>query len=113
MNAAVFVPVFFPIYDMLRLGGRIAWYIFVLGVLTALWRRQVGNSWRTIHIFNYLAFAFGTIHANLLGANFEDLLVRAVSIAMFVLATVLFFRQRIDARKRRSRIASSKSVGKT
>lgn len=104
LDPTVFIPVFFPFYDMLRYGGRIAWYIFAVGALTAVWRKRVGRRWRTIHDFNYLAFVFGTIHANLLGANFLDWPVRIASMAMLLVVAVLFVRQRIEARKKQAEI---------
>jgi DMSO/TMAO reductase YedYZ heme-binding membrane subunit len=112
MELTVLIPVFAPLDDMLRYGGRIAWYIFAVGALTAVWRKQVGKRWRTIHEFNYLAFVFGTVHANLLGANFQDLPVRAVSIAMLVVVSILFVRQRIEARQRRARTEAKKKAAK-
>jgi DMSO/TMAO reductase YedYZ heme-binding membrane subunit len=108
MELTVLIPVFAPLDDMLRYGGRIAWYIFAVGALTAVWRKRVGKRWRTIHEFNYLAFVFGTIHANLLGANFKDLPMRIVSIAMLVVVSILFVRQRIEARQRRARSEARK-----
>ena len=116
LDPSVFLPVFFPFYDMLRFGGRIAWYVFAVGALSAVWRKTIGRRWRTIHDFNYLAFAFGTVHANLIGANFEDWPVRIVSIAMFIVVAVLFIRQRIEARRRQAeiqaKIAAAKRVQK-
>jgi DMSO/TMAO reductase YedYZ heme-binding membrane subunit len=116
MDPAVFIPVFVPLYDMLRYGGRIAWYVFAVGTLTAVWRKRVGRRWRTIHELNYVAFFFGTVHANLLGANFQDLPVRIISLAMLAVVAVLFVRQRIEQRKKQAeiqaRIAAAKRVQK-
>ena len=116
LDPTVFLPVFFPFYDMLRYGGRIAWYVFAVGALSAVWRKRIGRRWRAIHDFNYLAFVFGTIHANLLGANFKDWPVRVVSMAMFIVVAVLFVRQRIEARKKQAeiqaKIAAAKRVQK-
>lgn len=115
-SAAVFLPVFYPVEDLLRHGGRIAWYILLVGTLTAVWRKKVGRRWRTIHDFNYLAFVFGTIHANLLGATFELWPVRIVSMAMVLVVAILFVRQRIEARKQQAeiqaRIAAAKAAKK-
>lgn len=110
MALSVLVPVFLPLADMLKYGGRIAWYVFAVGALTALWRKSIGKRWRTIHAFNYVAFAFGTVHANIIGANFQELPVRIVSIAMFVVVAVLFVRQRIEARRQRAKIEARKTA---
>jgi DMSO/TMAO reductase YedYZ heme-binding membrane subunit len=112
LDPTVFLPVFLPFYDVLRYGGRIAWYIFAVGALSAVWRKKIGRRWRTIHDFNYLAFVFGTVHANLIGANFEDWPVRVVYMAMFIIAAVLFVRQRIEARKRQAEIQAKIAAAK-
>lgn len=112
MALSVLVPVFAPLSDMFKYGGRIAWYIFAVGALTAVGRKKVGQRWRTIHDFNYLAFVFGTIHANLLGANFQDIAVRGVSIAMFIVVAILFVRQRIEARRRQAEIQARIAAAK-
>jgi DMSO/TMAO reductase YedYZ heme-binding membrane subunit len=112
LNAAVLIPVFYPISDMLRYGGRIAWYIFAVGALAAVWRKKIGRRWRTVHDFNYLAFVFGTVHANLLGANFADWPVRVVSVAMLLVVAVLFVRQRIEARKKQAEIQAKIAAAK-
>jgi len=112
LNLTVFVPVFFPVYDLFRYGGRIAWYIFAMGALAAVWRKKVGRRWRTIHDFNYVAFVLGTVHANLLGANFGDWPVRIVSMAMLLVVAVLFIRQRIAARKKQAEILARIAAAK-
>jgi sulfoxide reductase heme-binding subunit YedZ len=112
LSASVFAPVFYPLEDLFRNGGRIAWYIFAVGALTAVWRKKVGRRWRTIHDFNYLAFVFGTIHANLLGANFKDWPVRIVSMAMLLMVAILFVRQRIEARRKQAEIQAKIAAAK-
>lgn len=112
LDAMVFIPVFFPVNDMLRYGGRIAWYVLVVAALTAVWRKRIGRKWRTIHNLNYAAFAFGTIHANLLGANFEDWPVRIVSLAMLLVVAVLFVRQQIETRKKQAEIQAKIAAAK-
>ena len=65
-----------------------------------------------IHNLNYAAFAFGTIHANLLGANFEDWPVRIVSLAMLLVVAVLFARQQIETRKKQAEIKAKIAAAK-
>jgi DMSO/TMAO reductase YedYZ heme-binding membrane subunit len=77
-----------------------------------VWRKRVGRRWRTIHDFNYLAFVFGTVHANLLGANFQDVPVRIVSLAMLLVVVVLFIGQRIEARKKQAEIQAKIAAAK-
>jgi methionine sulfoxide reductase heme-binding subunit len=112
LDPTVFIPVFVPLYDMLRYGGRIAWYLLAVGALSAVWRKRVGKSWRKIHNLNYLAFVFGTVHANLLGANFQDLPVRIASIAMLLVVAALFVRAQIEARRKQAEIQARLAAAK-
>jgi len=112
LNPAVFIPVLWPLYDLFRYGGRLAWYIFAGAALSAVWRKKIGRRWRAIHDFNYLAFALGTVHANLLGQNFRDLSVRLVSMAMLAIVAVLFVRQRIEARRKQAEIQTRIAAAK-
>src|SRR5690606_14431483 len=36
LNPAVFIPVLWPLYDLFRYGGRLAWYIFAGAALSAV-----------------------------------------------------------------------------
>ncbi|MBN1135167.1 MAG: hypothetical protein JXM73_01185 [Anaerolineae bacterium] len=112
MNLAVFIPALWPLYDLLRYGGRLAWYILAVAALSAVWRKKIGRRWRAVHDFNYLAFTLGTVHANLLGHNFRDLPVRLVSIAMLTIVAVLFVRQRIEARRKQAEIQAKIAAAK-
>lgn len=95
----VFLPKFDSLRVFMELGGRPAWYLIMLAMLVAVWRSQVGSSWRPVHMLNYVAFLLVTIHGNLIGTNFQNPVVRVVSSAMAVAVVAVFVRQRI--RKRR------------
>ena len=107
---AVFVPDFGSWFGFFLFGGRQAWFLLGIAALVALAavRRRLPQSWRTIHMLNYLAFGFGVVHAWLLGTNFQGVAGRIVLIAMaaiIVAAFVVKRRQvaRVRARSRQGR----------
>lgn len=107
---AVFVPDFGSWFGFFIFGGRQAWYLLGLAALAALAavRRRLPQSWRTIHMLNYLAFGFGVVHAWLLGASFQGVvgrIVLAVMAAIIVASFVVKRRQvaRVRARSRQGR----------
>jgi methionine sulfoxide reductase heme-binding subunit len=101
---AVFVPDFGSWFGFFLFGGRQAWYLLGIAALVALAtvRRRLPRSWRTIHMLNYLAFAFGTVHAWLIGTNFQGVVGRAV-LGLMTLIMVLAF---IQKRQQMARVAS-------
>lgn len=98
-----FVPQFGSVRQFLTLGGRPAFWLIAITSLTALLRASIGDSWKTIHWLNYLAFLLGTAHALLIGTNFQHLVVRIVAIAMAVVVVVVFALKRIEVYRRNQR----------
>jgi sulfoxide reductase heme-binding subunit YedZ len=96
----VFLPRFDSWLVFLQLGGRPAWYLFAAASLAAVLRKTIGRSWRAIHFLNYVAFWLGTIHAILIGTDFQITAVRAVSVALalVVVATLIQKRSPIQAK---------------
>jgi len=95
----VFLPRFDSLQAFLELAGRPALWIFALTALTALMRKTIGKSWKTIHWLNYLAFLLGTIHAQLIGSSFQHLGIRIISAALAIILVWAFIWRR--TRKRR------------
>ncbi|MHB0856114.1 MAG: hypothetical protein ACYC5M_00920 [Anaerolineae bacterium] len=108
-TAAVFVPTLGSWRLFLINGGRPAFWLLALGALVALFRGQVGRSWKTIHTVTYLAFAFGTVHALLLGEDTHAPLVRAAFIAMGVGMLAVLAARRVQARNVRRRVTQSRA----
>jgi DMSO/TMAO reductase YedYZ heme-binding membrane subunit len=98
-TAKVFLPSFGSLRVFLELGGRPAWYLIALAALVALWRRQLGSTWRVVHMLNYVAFLLATIHGNLIGTNFQYPVIRAVSAVMFLAVVAVYVRRRIARRR--------------
>jgi hypothetical protein len=100
---AVFLPVFSSIRGFFSLGGRPAFWLVAVTSLTALFRTSIGKSWKQIHWLNYIVFFLVTVHAQLIGANFQHLGVRIVSILMAVGLVVVFVLKRRTEYQRRQR----------
>ncbi len=99
-NIAVFLPDFSSVRIFFALGGRPSFWLFVLTVTTAFLRKAIGPRWKLIHWANYLAFWLGTIHAQMIGPNFQHWGVRAVSGAMAAVLLVVFVRRRWKRERR-------------
>jgi len=93
---AVFVPDFRSWFRFFLFGGSQAWFLLVIAALAALAtvRRRLPRSWRTIHMLNYLAFGFGTVHAWLIGRDFQGLGGRVVLVAMAAIIVWAFIQKR-------------------
>ncbi len=105
---AAFVPDVGSWFLFFLYGGRQAWFLLGIAAFVALAavRRRLPQSWRTIHMLNYLAFGFGAVHAWLLGTHFQGVVGRvvlAILAAIIVLAFIQKRRQiaRVAARRRR------------
>jgi DMSO/TMAO reductase YedYZ heme-binding membrane subunit len=101
-TVSVFIPEVSSLRLFFTLGGRPAFWLIAVAALTALLRASIGKNWKIIHWLNYVAFFLGTVHALLIGPNFQHLGVRIVSIAMAVALAVVFVLKR-TARQRRKR----------
>ena len=100
-SVSTFLPSFASWQLFFTLGGRPAFWILAVTSLTALFRTAIGKNWKVIHWLNYLVFILGTIHAQLIGPNFQHIGVRIVSgIMMLVLVGVFVWKR---TRKQRAR----------
>ncbi|MGC9400201.1 MAG: ferric reductase-like transmembrane domain-containing protein [Anaerolineae bacterium] len=108
-SLAVFLPDFSSVYAFFSLGGRAALWIFVITVLTALYRKAFRKQWRQIHWLNYVAFALGTVHGILIGTDFQSPAVKVLSGTMAAVLSGVFVWKRVE-RRRRIRTAQAKSA---
>ena len=91
---AVFIPMTQSWYSFFANGGRVAWYLFILASMAAVWRKALGKNWRIPHWLTYLAFAIATVHGLLLGSNTQFLGVRVVAILMALGVAAVFVLKR-------------------
>jgi len=105
-SVSVVVPLLSSARVFFSQGGRPALWLILIAAAVALLRKKIGTQWKMIHRFNYLAFLLGTIHAQMLGRNFQHLAVRIVSAAMAAGVVVVFvLKRRTEARRKRQRRA--------
>ena len=96
----VFLPRFGSWLAFLQWGGPPAWYLIHIGSLTAARRRSIGRNWRTVHLLNYVAFLLGTIHAILIGTDFQSTVAKAVAVTLAIVIVAIFVQKRFRGRKR-------------
>lgn len=99
-SLGVFVPLLDSWVVFLRWGGRPAWYLIGVASLAAVLRQTFRQNWRTVHILNYLAFFLATVHAILLGTDFQSLIMKALPLAMSLVVVAIFIQKRLQARRR-------------
>jgi predicted ferric reductase len=105
-SVSVVVPLLSSARAFFSQSGRPALWLILIAAAVALLRRKIGKQWKTIHRLNYLAFLLGTIHAQMLGLNFQHLAVRIVSAAMAAGVVVVFvLKRQTEARRKQQRRA--------
>ena len=75
---AVFIPDTSSLFSFLTNGGRVAIILIYIGFLAALFRSALKGRWIQIHRVMYLALILGVIHANLLGQDLSDPIIRII-----------------------------------
>lgn len=78
-DLAVFLPEISSLRAFFALGGRPAFWLIAVAALAAVLRKSIGNRWKLLHWLNYLAFILGTVHAIMIGPNFQHIGVRIVA----------------------------------
>ena len=111
LNPSVFLPTVGSFDMFMTNGGRQALIIIYIAFFAVILRRKIVSYWRPFHALMYVALFFGIVHANLIGTDFQNILVLisfnalfAVSILGFVLKRWQMhkIRKSNNARKRRS-----------
>jgi sulfoxide reductase heme-binding subunit YedZ len=97
---SVFVPHLDSFVGFLTFGGRVVWPLAGLAALAAWLRKPIGKNWRVIHYLNYLAFWLVTVHAILIGSNFQSLAVRAIAVILALATVAVLVQKRLSQRKR-------------
>jgi len=96
----VLLPRFDSWRVFLQLGGRPAWYLIAAAALTAALRSVIGRRWRAIHLLNYVAFLLGTVHAILIGTDFQQPVIKAVAITMAIVVIATLIQKRFQRGRR-------------
>ncbi len=80
--------------------------LIVIGVIAVLLRKKLKNTWRTLHILNYFAYASITAHAILINTDFQTLAIFGIYLGMLIVVMVAFIIKRIRAKKLQKKIQS-------
>jgi sulfoxide reductase heme-binding subunit YedZ len=99
-SVRVFLPRFGSWLAFLQWGGPPAWYLLNAAALAAALRKTIGPNWRVVHFLNYVAFGLGSVHAILIGSDFQRAIVKAVPIAMAILVVATLIQKRFQRRRR-------------
>ncbi|WP_292487079.1 hypothetical protein [Methanohalobium sp.] len=58
--------------------------------VSAVYRKKISKTWKTVHLFNYLAFYMVSIHALLIGTDFSSTGIKLLSIVMMIIVAGVF-----------------------
>jgi len=105
----VFIPVFGSWAEFLRWGGPPAWYLIGAAALAALLRNSLRQQWRTIHLLNYLAFLLASIHAILLGSDFQPTGMKAIPVVLALVVVGVLVQKRREQRQLQQRRQQARS----
>ncbi len=97
----IFSPISFPVNPYIGYAGRPAFYLFLIAVGIALYRKKY-RGWLKIHYLTYLAFLLVTVHALMLGDDFELNIMRMLAFVMAVTVIAIFIHKRMLRRRKRS-----------
>ena len=75
---SVFIPDTSSVLSFLTNGGRVAIILIYIGFIAAIFRSALKGRWVQIHRIVYLALILGIIHANLLGEDLPEPIIRIV-----------------------------------
>ena len=97
-SARVLLPRFGSWLAFLQWGGPPAWYLIAAASLTAASRKAIGHNWRAIHTLTYVAFLLGTIHAAMIGTDFQNTVAKAVLVVLAFAVVAAFVQRRYQRR---------------
>ncbi len=102
-SSRVLLPRFESLRTFLQWGGPPAWYLIGLAMLTAVLRKTFRDTWRAVHLLNYLAFFLATTHAIALGTDFQPSIMKALPLAMSLVVVAVFIQKRLHRRRLQAR----------
>lgn len=85
-------------------GGRVALILIPIALAAVLLRKRYPASWRPFHMLMYAALLIVFVHANLIGTDLGDPVVRVVVNGAFVVVVGAFVVKRWRRRKKRSTV---------
>lgn len=107
-TVAVFLPRLDSALSFFSLGGVPALWVLAITVVTAILRATIGKQWKIIHWLNYVAFILATIHAQLIGSDFHNIVIQIISALMALVLIGVFYWKRTRKRRARAKAAKKK-----
>lgn len=102
-DLSVFVPQTSSLYLFFAYGGRLSLILIYVAVFFALFQKRFSSQWKIIHRLMYPALILGVIHANMLGATFEFVIIKtlfnAIAIIIFMTGFILWIKRQIKRKK--------------
>ena len=95
----ILLPTFDSWALFFQFGGQVVWPLIAIASLAAALRKAIGRNWRIAHYLNYVAFWLATVHAILIGTDFQYSLVKAISVVMSLATVAIFVQRRLRTRK--------------
>jgi len=112
MNPSLFIPNFQSFDLFWYYAGSQALIIIYIAFASAFIRRSIPKYWRIIHAFMYIALFFGIIHANLLGGDLQNPIVRTILNLLFITSIATFSLKRYQQIKQNRMIKRIKEQQK-
>lgn len=106
LNPAIFLPNLSSFSLFWMLAGRQALLVIYIALAAALLRQRIPKYWRTwrlIHVLMYLALFFGIVHANLIGTDFQNIVITFIYDALFAGVIGAFALKRLQQYRIRNR----------
>jgi methionine sulfoxide reductase heme-binding subunit len=103
LNPAVFLPNVGSFEMFMINGGRQALIIIYIAFFAVILRRKIVSYWRPFHALMYVALFFGIVHANLIGTDFQNIIVLISLNALFVVSILAFVLKRWQMHKIRKK----------
>ncbi|QSZ68231.1 hypothetical protein RJ40_12370 [Methanofollis aquaemaris] len=100
-DLSVLVPSFASWTLFWTYGGRVALILIPIALAAVLLRKRYPASWRPFHMLMYAALLLVVVHANLIGTDFGDPVVRVVVNGAFVVVVGAFVAKRWRGRRKK------------
>ena len=88
LSFSVFIPNFDSWTIFWTFAGKPAFFVFYVAFFAAVLRKEALTHWKPFHALMYIVLFLGIIHANLMGSNFQNIIIAAIFDALFAASMV-------------------------
>jgi DMSO/TMAO reductase YedYZ heme-binding membrane subunit len=89
-------------------GGSPALILVYIALIAALLRTKIIPYWRYIHALLYVALFFGVVHANLIGQDFQNIVLGVIYDALFAAVIAAFALKRYQYYRLKARVKKAR-----